>query len=76
MSVPATSRPRREWSFAPTGWGPYPIATTSMRTVTDVVCDNTRELALAETGQQVKVKHSRYSTFKLAAARHQRALRT
>jgi hypothetical protein len=46
------------------------IATTFKRTVTLTVCDNTRELALAEAGQQVKVKHSRYSTLKLADARH------
>ena len=37
------------------------IATTFKRTITDVVCDNTRELALAEPGQEFKVKHSRYS---------------
>jgi phage/plasmid-like protein (TIGR03299 family) len=45
------------------------IATTFKRTVTDTVCDNTREMALAEKGQQVKVKHSRYSQLKLADAR-------
>ena len=45
------------------------IATTYKRTVTDVVCDNTRDLALAEHGQQYKVKHSRYSQAKLAPAR-------
>ncbi len=37
------------------------IATTFKRTVTDTVCDNTRECALAESGQQYKVKHSRHS---------------
>jgi len=37
------------------------IATTYKRTVTDTVCDNTRELALSESGQEVKVKHSRNS---------------
>src|SRR4051794_20181705 len=31
------------------------IATTFKRTVTDTVCDNTRECALAEAGQQYKV---------------------
>ena len=45
------------------------IATTFKRTVTDVVCDNTREAALAEHGQTFKVRHSRYSHAKLAPAR-------
>ena len=45
------------------------IATTYKRTVTDTVCDNTRELALAEPGQEVKVKHSRNSHAQLAPAR-------
>lgn len=45
------------------------IATTFKRTITDTVCDNTRELALAEQGQTYKVKHSRYSQAKLADAR-------
>lgn len=45
------------------------IATTFKRTVTDVVCDNTRESALAEQGQSYKVKHSRHSHAKLADAR-------
>ena len=45
------------------------IATTYKRTITDVVCDNTRDLALAEHGQQYKVKHSRYSQARLAPAR-------
>ena len=45
------------------------IATTFKRTVTDTVCDNTREIALAEQGQTYKVKHSRYSHAKLADAR-------
>ncbi len=43
------------------------IATTFKRTVTDVVCDNTRETALAEQGQTYKVKHSRYSRAQLGA---------
>jgi hypothetical protein len=50
------------------------IATTYKRTVTDVVCDNTREAALAESGQAYKVKHSRYSHAKLAPAREALAL--
>jgi len=45
------------------------IATTFKRTVTDTVCDNTRECALAEKGQQYKVKHSRYSHMKITEAR-------
>jgi phage/plasmid-like protein (TIGR03299 family) len=45
------------------------IATTFKRTVTDVVCDNTRDTALAEAGQTYKVRHSRYSHAKLADAR-------
>lgn len=45
------------------------IATTFKRTITDVVCDNTRETALAETGQTYKVKHSRHSQAKLHDAR-------
>jgi phage/plasmid-like protein (TIGR03299 family) len=45
------------------------IATTFKRTVTDVVCDNTREAALGETGQVFKVRHSRNSQLQLAPAR-------
>lgn len=45
------------------------IATTFKRTVTDVVCDNTRETALAEQGQTYKVKHSRHSHAQLGPAR-------
>jgi len=45
------------------------IATTYKRTVTDTVCDNTRELALSESGQEFKVKHSRHSHAQLAPAR-------
>ena len=37
------------------------IATTFKRTVTATVCDNTRDLALSEKGQEYKVKHTRYS---------------
>jgi len=50
------------------------IATTYKRTVTDTVCDNTRELALSEAGQEVKVKHSRNSHAQLAPARHALAM--
>lgn len=45
------------------------IATTFKRTITDTVCDNTREQALAESGQAYKVKHSRFSRVKLMEAR-------
>jgi phage/plasmid-like protein (TIGR03299 family) len=45
------------------------IATTFKRTVTDTVCDNTREMALSERGQAYKVKHSRYSKMKITEAR-------
>ncbi|MDN4489250.1 DUF932 domain-containing protein [Demequina sp. SYSU T00068] len=45
------------------------LATTYKRTVTDVVCDNTRAVALAESGATVRVKHSRNSTIRLADAR-------
>jgi phage/plasmid-like protein (TIGR03299 family) len=45
------------------------IATTYKRTITDTVCDNTRELALSEKGQEVRIKHSKNSTLLLAPAR-------
>ncbi len=45
------------------------ISTTFKRTITDTVCDNTRECALGETGQQHKVKHSRYSQLRIGEAR-------
>jgi phage/plasmid-related protein TIGR03299 len=45
------------------------IATTFKRSITNTVCDNTRELVLAGAGEQVKVKHSRYSNVKLADTR-------
>lgn len=50
------------------------IATTFKRTITATVCDNTRELALSERGQQYKVTHSRYSVAKLAEAREALAM--
>jgi len=50
------------------------IATTYKRTVTDTVCDNTRELALSERGQEVKVKHSRNSHAQLGPARQTLAM--
>lgn len=45
------------------------IATTYKRVCTFVVCDNTREMALSENGEQYKIKHTRYSQMKLAEAR-------
>jgi phage/plasmid-like protein (TIGR03299 family) len=45
------------------------IATTFKRTVTDTVCDNTRAAALAEKGQDYKVKHSRHSKMRITTAR-------
>jgi hypothetical protein len=45
------------------------IATTYKRTVTDVVCDNTPELALAESSQQFEVKHSCHPRLQLPPAR-------
>jgi len=50
------------------------IATTYKRTVTDTVCDNTRELALSEAGQEFKVKHSRNSHAQLGPARQAPAM--
>lgn len=50
------------------------IATTFKRTITDTVCDNTRDLALAESGQQYKVKHSRHSQARLGEARQALAM--
>ncbi|MGO4341520.1 DUF932 domain-containing protein [Pedococcus sp. 2YAF34] len=50
------------------------IATTFKRTITDTVCDNTRDLALAEPGQQYKVKHSRHSHARLGEARQALAM--
>ena len=44
------------------------IATTFKRTVTDTICDSTRESAIAESGQTYNVKHSRYSQAQLAPA--------
>ncbi|PYG01961.1 phage/plasmid-like protein TIGR03299 [Georgenia satyanarayanai] len=45
------------------------LATTYKRTVTDVVCDNTRAAALREEGQELKIRHSRHSRLRLADAR-------
>lgn len=45
------------------------LATTYKRTVTDVVCDNTRAIALGEKGEQIKVRHSKHSRLRLSSAR-------
>ncbi len=45
------------------------LATTYKRTVTVPLCDNTLASALGEDGQTYKVKHTRYSSMKLADAR-------
>ncbi|MBW3609652.1 MAG: DUF945 domain-containing protein [Actinobacteria bacterium] len=50
------------------------IATTYGRKVQLVVCDNTHAVAMRESGQQIKVRHSRHSRLKLADARQALAL--
>ena len=50
------------------------LATTYGRKVQLVVCDNTHAVAMAERGQQTKVRHSRHSRFRLADAREALAL--
>ena len=45
------------------------LSTTFKRAVTNIVCDNTMFAGLAELGQQIKIKHSRYSKLRLAEAR-------
>jgi phage/plasmid-like protein (TIGR03299 family) len=45
------------------------IATQFKRTITNTVCDNTLTLALSEVGQLYRIKHSRWSGFKLGEAR-------
>jgi len=50
------------------------IATTYKRTITDTVCDNTRACALAEKGQEFKVKHTGHSRAQLGPARQALAM--
>lgn len=50
------------------------LSTTYKRTVTVVVCDNTLAAGLNEGGQQVKVKHSRYSQLRIESAREALAI--
>lgn len=45
------------------------VATTYKRVVTRVVCDNTRDMAMSEDGQQYKVKHTSNSDLRLTEAR-------
>lgn len=45
------------------------IATTYKRTVTVVVCDNTRAIALAEQGQEIRIRHTANSALKVQDAR-------
>jgi phage/plasmid-like protein (TIGR03299 family) len=45
------------------------LSTTFGRKVTNVVCDNTHGIAMSERGQQIKIRHSRYSKLKLTEAR-------
>ena len=45
------------------------IATTYKRTVTIVVCDNTRAAALKESGQEYRVRHTANSQLRIAEAR-------
>ncbi|MGW6054456.1 DUF932 domain-containing protein [Streptomyces sp. NPDC055189] len=45
------------------------LATTFKRAVTNVVCDNSMCAGLAEAGQQLKIRHSRYSQLRLGEAR-------
>ena len=50
------------------------IATTYKRVITVVVCDNTREAALREDGQELKIRHSKYSGMRLTEAREALAI--
>ncbi len=50
------------------------VSTTYGRKVQLVVCDNTHAVAMRESGQQIKVRHSRHSQVKLADAREALAL--
>lgn len=45
------------------------LATTFKCVRTDVVCDNTRDMALGEDGRQFKVKHTKYSGYRINDAR-------
>jgi phage/plasmid-like protein (TIGR03299 family) len=45
------------------------IATTYKRTVTVVVCDNTRAMALGENSEEYRIRHTAHSALRLADAR-------
>jgi len=45
------------------------LSTTFGRKVTNVICDNTHGIAMSERGQQIRIRHSRYSKLKLTQAR-------
>ena len=45
------------------------LSTTYKRTVTNVVCDNTMAIGLANAGGQIKIRHTRNSDIKLQDAR-------
>lgn len=50
------------------------LATIYKRVCQIVVCDNTRDAALGEVGQQYKLKHTRYSNLAIADAREALAI--
>ncbi len=50
------------------------LATTFKRVVQNVVCDNTHAVAMGESGQRVRVRHSRHSQLRLADAREALAM--
>ena len=50
------------------------LATTYKRHVTVVVCDNTLAAGMGESGQQYKVRHTKYSNVKIADAREALAI--
>lgn len=50
------------------------IATTYKRIRTEVVCDNTRDMALGEDGQEFKVKHTKHSGYRITSAREALAI--
>ncbi|GAA3120286.1 hypothetical protein GCM10010466_08980 [Planomonospora alba] len=73
VEVPETIRTPEGVEFRPHLFGATSfdgsLATTFKRAVTNVVCDNTMAAGLAERGQQVKIKHSKYSKLRLEEAR-------
>lgn len=50
------------------------LATRYMRTIMNTVCDNTMAAALAEDGESYKLKHTKYSGYKVMEARDALAL--